>query len=100
MQIVNLMTPDPITIDQHDTLSNAKRLMDEGRFRRLPVMDNEQLVGILTERDLREYTGYLESTRVTAAMRTPLITVDAVQQGRRCCSPNAEAQNRRPAGCG
>ena len=75
MQIVNLMTADPITIGQHDTLSNAKRLMDEGSFRRLPVMDNEQLVGIVTERDLREYTGYLESTRVTAAMRTPLITV-------------------------
>jgi acetoin utilization protein AcuB len=75
MQIVNLMTPDPITIAQHDTLSKAKCLMDEGHFRRLPVMENEQLVGIVTERDLREYTGYLESTRVTAAMRTPLITV-------------------------
>ena len=24
MQIVNLMTPDPITIGQHDTLSKAK----------------------------------------------------------------------------
>jgi acetoin utilization protein AcuB len=45
-------------------------------------MDNEQLVGIVTERDLREYTGYLDSTRVTAAMRTPLLTVtpyDAVE---------------------
>jgi acetoin utilization protein AcuB len=75
MQIVNLMTPDPITIDQHDTLSKAKSIMDRGRFRRLPVMDDGQLVGIVTERDLREYTGYLESTRVTAAMRTQLITV-------------------------
>jgi|SRR5258708_40933 acetoin utilization protein AcuB len=75
MQIVNLMTPDPIAIGQHDTLSKAKRLMDEGRFRRLPVMDNDQFVGIVTERDLREYTGYLDSTRVTAAMRTPLVTV-------------------------
>jgi acetoin utilization protein AcuB len=82
MQIVNLMTPDPTTISQHDTLAKAKSLMDEGRFRRLPVMDNEQLVGIVTERDLREYTGYLDSTRVTAAMRTPLLTVtpyDAVE---------------------
>ena len=75
MQIINLMTPDPITIDQHDTLSKAKSFMDEGSFRRLPVMDDGQLVGIVTERDLREYTGYLESTRVTAAMRAPLITV-------------------------
>ena len=55
MQIVNLMTADPITIGQHDTLSKAKDIMDEGNFRRLPVMDDEQLVGIVTERDLREY---------------------------------------------
>ncbi|MFZ2062340.1 MAG: CBS domain-containing protein [Candidatus Binatus sp.] len=75
MQIINLMTPDPITIDQYDMLSKAKCLMDEGGFRRLPVLDEGRLVGIVTERDLREYTGYLESTRVTAAMRTPLITV-------------------------
>lgn len=75
MQIVNLMTPDPVTIDQHDTLSKAKTIMDAGRFRRVPVMGDGRLVGIVTERDLREYTGYLESTRVTAAMRTPLITV-------------------------
>lgn len=75
MQIANLMTWDPITIDQHDTLSKAKGLMDEGHFRRLPVTDNGRLVGIVTERDLHKYSGFLESTRVTAAMRTGLVTV-------------------------
>jgi acetoin utilization protein AcuB len=75
MQIVNLMTMDPVTIDPRDTLSKAKNLMDAGSFRRLPVVDDGRLVGILTERDLREYTGYLESTRVNAAMRTALVTV-------------------------
>lgn len=75
MQIVNLMTWNPITIDQHDTLSKAKGLMDEGQFRRLPVTDNGRLVGIVTERDLHKYSGFLESTRVTAAMRTGLVTI-------------------------
>ncbi|MGC2758222.1 MAG: CBS domain-containing protein [Candidatus Binatus sp.] len=75
MQIVNVMTSDPITIDQHDTLSKAKTIMDEGRFRRLPVMEDGRLVGIVTERDLREFTGYLKSIRVNAAMRTALITI-------------------------
>jgi acetoin utilization protein AcuB len=75
MQIVNLMTSDPVAIGQHDTLSNAKAVMDEGRFRRLPVVEDGRLVGILTERDLREYTGYLGTTRVNAAMRTALVTV-------------------------
>ena len=75
MQIVNLMTPDPVTIDPHDTLSKAKTIMDVGGFRRVPVMDDGRLVGILTERDLHEHTGYLESTRVNAAMRTALVTI-------------------------
>jgi acetoin utilization protein AcuB len=75
MQIVNLMTPDPIAINPADTLANAKAVMDEGRFRRLPVVEDGRLVGILTERDIREHLGYLRSTRVNAAMRTALITV-------------------------
>ena len=86
MQIVNLMSTDPVTIDPRDTLSKAKNLMDAGSFRRLPVVDDGRLVGILTERDLREYTGYLESTRVNAAMRTALVTVtpsNTVEDGAR-----------------
>lgn len=75
MQIVNLMTPDPVTIGPLDPLSKAKTIMDEGRFRRLPVIEGGQLVGILTERDLRQHTGALAVTRVNAAMRTQLITV-------------------------
>ncbi len=75
MQIINLMTVDPITIDQHDKLSKAKAIMTAGNFRRVPVVDDGRLVGILTERDLHKYSGFLESTRVTAAMRTSLITV-------------------------
>ena len=75
MQIVNLMTSDPVTIAPHDTLAKAKSIMDAGHFRRVPVLDNGRLVGILTERDLHDYTGYLESTRVNAAMRTALVTV-------------------------
>ncbi len=75
MQIVNLMTSDPVTISARETLSKAKSLMEAGGFRRLPVLDDGRLVGILTERDLRQYTGYLESTRVNAAMSTTLVTV-------------------------
>ncbi len=75
MQIVNLMTPDPIVINPDDTLANAKAIMDDGRFRRLPVVEDGRLVGIVTERDIREHMGYLGSTRVNAAMRTALITV-------------------------
>jgi CBS domain-containing protein len=49
--------------------------MDAGGFRRLPVVENSRLIGILTERDLREHLGYLDNTVVSAVMKTNLITV-------------------------
>jgi acetoin utilization protein AcuB len=75
MQIVNLMTSDPVTISPRESLSKAKMMMDAGHFRRLPVVEHGRLRGILTERDLKQHTGALASTRVNAAMRTQLITI-------------------------
>ncbi|MGH7813734.1 MAG: CBS domain-containing protein [Candidatus Binataceae bacterium] len=75
MQVAKLMTPDPIAIGPREPLAIAKAIMDKGGFRRLPVVENGNLIGILTERDMREHSGYLESTLVDAAMRTKLITV-------------------------
>jgi acetoin utilization protein AcuB len=75
MQIINLMTSDPVTTHPQDNLSRAKSIMEVGGFRRVPVVDDGRLVGILTERDLQKHSGFLESTRVNAAMRTALITI-------------------------
>jgi acetoin utilization protein AcuB len=74
MQIVNLMTPNPVTVGPHNTLADAKRAMDAGGFRRVPVVENGRIVGILTERDIRSHAGYLDSTRVDAVMRSPVVT--------------------------
>ncbi len=75
MQIVNLMTPDPIFVGPYDKLADAKRIMDEGGFRRVPVLEGDKVIGMLTERDIRGHAGYLEATCVDAAMRSPVITV-------------------------
>jgi acetoin utilization protein AcuB len=86
MEIMNAMSAEPVTISSDATLAKAKALMDTGRFRRLPVVENGRLVGILTERDLREHVGYLEVTRASAVMKTRLITVaphDPVEEAAR-----------------
>jgi acetoin utilization protein AcuB len=75
MQLANAMTSNPITVGSRDILATAKDLMETGGFRRLPVVEDGRLVGILTERDIREHIGILERTRVNAAMRTGVITV-------------------------
>lgn len=60
--------------------------MTAGHFRRLPVVHDGVLVGILTDRAVRRYVGVEERTRVGAALTEnpltvpPLTTVeDAVQ---------------------
>jgi CBS domain-containing protein len=75
MQIANWMTRDPVCITCRDTLAKAKELMDAGRFRRLPVVENDKLVGIITERDLRQHGGYLDSTKVAGAMTPDPVTI-------------------------
>ena len=60
-----------------DWVVKAKEMMDAGGFRRLPVVHEGRVVGILTERDLREHGGYLESTKVDAAMKTPVVSVES-----------------------
>lgn len=48
------MTPDPITIVPKTTLPEAHQLMKESHIRRLPVVDQGRLVGIVTLGDVRE----------------------------------------------
>jgi len=75
MQIANWMTRNPVCITRQNTLARAKELMDAGRFRRVPVIDNDKLVGIITERDLRQHWDYLDSTKVDAAMTPDPVTI-------------------------
>ena len=75
MEIANWMSRSPACISPNDTLAAARKLMDAGQFRRLPVVENDKLVGIITERDLRQHWGYLDSTKVNAAMTSDPVTV-------------------------
>lgn len=47
------MTADPITVQVDTPLPEAHRLMTERHVRRLPVMDGDRLVGIVTRGDIR-----------------------------------------------
>jgi CBS-domain-containing membrane protein len=56
--VADLMTSPAITIRADATLSGAARLMDAARVKRLPVVDNDDiLIGVIARRDLvRLYT--------------------------------------------
>ncbi|MGA7871857.1 MAG: CBS domain-containing protein [Candidatus Binatus sp.] len=68
MIVADLMTPSPATVVPNDTLEAARKKMEAGRFRQVPVVDQQRLVGILTDRDMRQHIGQLAHTRVHAVM--------------------------------
>ncbi|MEO0596947.1 MAG: CBS domain-containing protein [Chloroflexota bacterium] len=48
------MTENVITINRNAPISNAHRVMKQNDIRRLPVIENDKLVGIITIGDVRE----------------------------------------------
>ena len=48
-----VMTPFPFSVDVSDSLLRARDLMTEHEVRHLPVVKNYELLGILTDRDLK-----------------------------------------------
>ena len=48
------MTRDPITVHPQQTLPQAHNLMKSNRVRRLPVVEDDRLVGIVSSGDIRE----------------------------------------------
>jgi acetoin utilization protein AcuB len=86
MLVRHRMTQHPTTVSPQDTLATAQEKMTAGHFRRLPVVHDGTLVGILTDRDIRRHVGGEERTRVRAAMTETPLTIspattveDAVQ---------------------
>ena len=77
MQVTNWMTRNPVCVGPRENLAKAGALMAAGGFRQLPVVDNGNLIGIVTDRDLRQHTGYLESTLVDAAMTSCPVVISA-----------------------
>jgi len=75
MLVGKRMSKDPVTVTAEDLLIQARLKMQRGGFRRLPVVSDGQLVGIVTDRDTREHAGYLDRTQVKTAMSKKPVTV-------------------------
>jgi len=72
------MVKDPISVDPHKTVKALLELMDKHQFSGVPVVDGEQLVGIVTGRDTRFETNL--SLPVSAVM-TPKERLVTVKEG-------------------
>jgi len=56
MYVKDVMTMNVVSVPSNTTVSDAKKIMDAHKIRRLPVVDRGKLVGIVTEHRLEAYT--------------------------------------------
>ena len=50
--VSDLMSSDVVTLEQHETLSIADRVMTLGRIRHMPVVSEGRVVGLISQRNL------------------------------------------------
>ncbi len=87
MYVSDWMTKKVVILYPDDYLSDAIALMREHQIRHLPVMKNDRIKGMLSDRDIKEYTPskastldvyelhyLLAKTRVSDVMKTRVIT--------------------------
>ena len=55
MKVVDVMTNNPLTITAAESIGQADELMSENNIRQIPVVDGHELVGIVTDRDIRSF---------------------------------------------
>jgi acetoin utilization protein AcuB len=68
MKVEHCMTPGPAFVTPDDTLPAAIELMEAGDFRAVPVISDDKLVGIVSDRDIRRHSGNVEETKIGAIM--------------------------------
>ena len=90
MFVSDWMTKKVITITPDDSVSDAVKLMKEKKIKHIPVLRDEKLKGIISDRDIREFSPskatsldiyelhyLLATTKVKEMMKTKVITITA-----------------------
>ena len=54
VQVSQWMTEKVLAVEVYDSIGIARRIMAKHRINQLPVLDDEKLVGIVTDRDIRD----------------------------------------------
>lgn len=57
MKVADVMTENPLTVGPQDTIRDVEDILDGHNFRQLPVVRGTELLGIITDRDIRSFIG-------------------------------------------
>lgn len=78
MKVFDVMSKDPLTVSPSDTVGKAEELMYENHYRQLPVVENKQLIGIVSDRDIRSFLAqpsFVEPEKRARALRTKVTDI-------------------------
>jgi acetoin utilization protein AcuB len=76
--VEDYMTPSPYSVDVAQTVGDSRSLMRTHKIRHLPVLDGKELVGVVTDRDVRgldadvRLDSVMSATPYTVSPTTPL----------------------------
>ncbi|HWP57687.1 MAG TPA: CBS domain-containing protein [Candidatus Acidoferrales bacterium] len=54
LKVSDWMSKKVLTVEPFDSIATARRIMAKNRVNQLPVLDGDRLVGIVTDRDIRD----------------------------------------------
>ena len=87
MLVRERMTPNPVTVQVNTSIAQLSALMKDNKLKKIPVMDGDKLVGIVTDKDVDrvspsgatllsvfEISALLAKTTVKDAMTSDVIT--------------------------
>ena len=78
IKVIDVMSKDPLTVSPSDTVGKAEELMYDNHYRQLPVVENKQLIGIVSDRDIRSFlsqSSLLELEKRSRALATKVIDI-------------------------
>jgi acetoin utilization protein AcuB len=75
MKIAERMTRNPSHVRLADTLTTVRTIMQAEGFEHLPVVETKRVLGVITDRDVRQHAAHPDETLVETAMTADPMTV-------------------------
>ncbi|EAY25816.1 CBS domain-containing protein [Microscilla marina] len=78
--VTKIMTDNPVTITLQDSLIDAQKMMEDKKIRHLPVVDNQEIIGMLSYTDLMRVNFVDSYGKGNEQVTTTLYSVLTIEQ--------------------
>ena len=75
MNVAERMTQNPSHVRLADTLATVRTIMQAEGFKHLLVVETKRVLGVITDRDVRQHAAHLDEIVVETAMTADPVTV-------------------------